>query len=103
MFIWNIALKILVLSSFLLVFSACNTEKDNSKIDSQIENTNNENSKLTCPYCNSIFIETLPNEYCLIKYTCAKCSKNIYPKEGDCCVFCSYGTHKCPSIQEKNQ
>ncbi|MFA9408701.1 MAG: GDCCVxC domain-containing (seleno)protein, partial [Candidatus Dadabacteria bacterium] len=24
----------------------------------------------------------------------------LKPKPGDCCVFCSYGSVKCPSIQE---
>ncbi|MFZ0027756.1 MAG: GDCCVxC domain-containing (seleno)protein, partial [Pseudolabrys sp.] len=23
------------------------------------------------------------------------------PKDGDCCVFCSYGSVPCPPIQEK--
>ena len=30
---------------------------------------------------------------------CTKCGKEITPKEG-CCVFCSYGTVKCPSKQQ---
>lgn len=56
-------------------------------------------SDITCPSCGFTKNERLPTEVCLIKYTCQKCSKDIFPKEGDCCVFCSYGTVKCPSKQ----
>ena len=56
-------------------------------------------SDLTCPFCGNTTTETLPTEYCLIKFDCKKCKQTILPKEGDCCVFCSYGTHKCPSMQ----
>jgi hypothetical protein len=24
----------------------------------------------------------------------------LRPKQGDCCVFCSYGTVPCPPVQE---
>lgn len=56
-------------------------------------------SEITCPKCGHKKMETLPTEVCLIKYTCEKCSTTVYPKDEDCCVFCSYGTHKCPSMQ----
>jgi len=76
--------------------------KSTYNIDNQKYIINNF-SDITCPFCGYTANEKLPEEYCLIKYNCLKCNKNIYPKEGDCCVFCSYGTHKCPSIQEKNK
>ncbi|WP_435522049.1 GDCCVxC domain-containing (seleno)protein [Cupriavidus taiwanensis] len=25
----------------------------------------------------------------------------LRPRQGDCCVFCSYGSNKCPSIQQQ--
>lgn len=56
-------------------------------------------SEITCPKCGYKKIETLPTEVCLIKYTCDSCTAVSYSKDGDCCVFCSYGTHKCPSKQ----
>ena len=56
-------------------------------------------SNLTCPACGNTENKVLPTEVCLIKYTCPRCKTDIYPKEGDCCVFCSYGTVKCPSKQ----
>ncbi|WP_311749060.1 GDCCVxC domain-containing (seleno)protein [Proteus terrae] len=36
-------------------------------------------SEITCPYCHTL----------------------LKPLEGDCCVFCSYGTVTCPPIQEE--
>ncbi|MBA3663720.1 MAG: hypothetical protein H0W61_05875 [Bacteroidetes bacterium] len=56
-------------------------------------------SDITCPVCKHTTTEKLPTQVCLIKYTCPTCKTDIYPKEGDCCVFCSYGTVKCPSKQ----
>jgi hypothetical protein len=57
-------------------------------------------SDITCPTCGYTKTETLPTEVCQLKYTCTKCNTEMFPKEGDCCVFCTYGTHKCPSKQE---
>lgn len=57
-------------------------------------------SDITCPKCGYTKTETLPTEVCQIKYTCQKCHAALYPKDGDCCVFCTYGTHKCPSMQD---
>ena len=56
-------------------------------------------SELTCPECGHLQYEKMPTESCQIMYTCEKCGESFHPKEGDCCVYCSYGTHKCPSMQ----
>ncbi len=56
-------------------------------------------SIIKCPFCNFTKQEKLPTDVCLIKYECTNCKKEIFPIEGDCCVFCSYGDHKCPSKQ----
>ncbi len=56
-------------------------------------------SEITCPFCGHKKIETMPTDVCLLKYTCKNCKKEIVAKEGDCCVFCSYGSKKCPSKQ----
>lgn len=56
-------------------------------------------SEITCPKCGNKKTETLPTEVCLISYTCEKCKTVLHPKDGDCCVFCTYGDHKCPSKQ----
>jgi hypothetical protein len=59
-------------------------------------------STITCPKCGFEKEETMPTEVCQLKYTCTKCSTVMLPKESDCCVFCSYGDHKCPSKQDFN-
>ena len=57
-------------------------------------------SEITCPECGHKKMEEMPTDVCLLTYTCEKCTTVLHPREGDCCVFCTYGTHKCPSIQE---
>lgn len=57
-------------------------------------------SEITCPKCGNKKMETLPTDICLLRYNCTNCDTVLFPKEGDCCVFCTYGTHKCPSKQE---
>lgn len=59
-------------------------------------------SDITCPHCGFTKTEPLPTEYCKIKYTCTSCGQELTPKDGDCCVFCTHGTHKCPSMQEED-
>ena len=56
-------------------------------------------SEITCPNCGHKKTEQLPSDVCVIKYTCSTCKTELHPKQGDCCVFCTYGTHKCPSKQ----
>jgi hypothetical protein len=57
-------------------------------------------STVTCPECGFSKEETMPTDSCQFFYECTNCGKLIKPKKGDCCVFCSYGTIKCPPIQE---
>ncbi|HCY64402.1 MAG TPA: hypothetical protein DHV59_16565 [Oxalobacteraceae bacterium] len=56
-------------------------------------------SILTCPHCGFARQETMPVNACQFYYECSNCEAVLRPKPGDCCVFCSYGTLKCPSIQ----
>ena len=56
-------------------------------------------SLLTCPHCSGRSRETMPTDACLFFYDCPHCGKRLKPKSGDCCVFCSYGTVRCPPIQ----
>jgi hypothetical protein len=56
-------------------------------------------SEISCPKCAFKKTELLPTEICLLKYTCSACRYEMIPKEGDCCVFCTYGDVKCPSKQ----
>lgn len=56
-------------------------------------------SVITCPSCNYSKEETMPDDSCLFFYECTNCHTILKPKSGDCCVFCSYGTVKCPPMQ----
>jgi hypothetical protein len=56
-------------------------------------------SEITCPKCQFKKKEMMPTDYCILKYTCTNCKAEIFPDDKDCCVFCTYGTHKCPSKQ----
>jgi hypothetical protein len=56
-------------------------------------------STLTCPNCGHVKDEMMPTDACQFFYECEKCKTVLRPKQGDCCVFCSYGTVKCPPIQ----
>jgi hypothetical protein len=56
-------------------------------------------SVITCPYCAAAKSETMPIDACQFFYVCTGCDARLRPKEGDCCVFCSYGSVPCPPIQ----
>ena len=56
-------------------------------------------STLTCPKCGFQKKETMPTDACQFFYQCNNCQSMLKPKPGDCCVFCSYGTVKCPPKQ----
>jgi hypothetical protein len=58
-------------------------------------------SVLTCPHCGFATMETMPTDACQFFYECANCKTVLRPKPGDCCVFCSYGSVECPSIQAR--
>ncbi|WP_082005759.1 GDCCVxC domain-containing (seleno)protein [Halocynthiibacter namhaensis] len=57
------------------------------------------NATITCPNCKFAKTERMPTEACQWFYACTSCGTLMRPKEGDCCVFCSYGDKKCPPVQ----
>ncbi|WP_460940340.1 GDCCVxC domain-containing (seleno)protein [Spirosoma humi] len=57
-------------------------------------------STITCPQCSYVQTETMPTDACQFFYECTNCHTVLRPLAGDCCVFCSYGTMKCPPLQE---
>jgi len=57
-------------------------------------------STITCPQCSHVEIEIMPTDACQFFYECTSCHVVLRPMTGDCCVYCSYGTVKCPPIQE---
>ena len=60
-------------------------------------------SIITCPECSFQKQETMPMDACVYFYECTSCKNIIKPKQGDCCVYCSYGTVPCPPIQENKK
>jgi hypothetical protein len=56
-------------------------------------------SELTCPQCGHRKIELMPTDACQFFYECESCKTVLRPLPGDCCVFCSYGSVKCPPKQ----
>jgi Mn2+/Fe2+ NRAMP family transporter len=58
-------------------------------------------SVILCPHCGHKKNETMPTDSCLFFYQCEHCKMMLKPKAGDCCIYCSYGTVKCPSKQKE--
>ena len=56
-------------------------------------------SVVSCPECGYQKQETMPTDACQWLYECEGCQALLKPLPGDCCVFCSYGSVKCPPIQ----
>jgi AraC family ethanolamine operon transcriptional activator len=56
-------------------------------------------SMLTCPGCGHMTLEEMPTNSCQFFHKCVRCHMLIRPIAGDCCVFCSYGSVKCPPVQ----
>lgn len=57
-------------------------------------------STITCPRCGHQKDEEMPVDACMYFYPCEQCQALLKPLPGDCCVFCSYGTVKCPPVQQ---
>lgn len=58
------------------------------------------NSTITCPESGHSKDEIMPTNACQWFYECESCKALLKPLKGDCCVYCSYGTVKCPPIQQ---
>jgi len=59
-------------------------------------------SIIKCPECGFEKKETMPTEACWYFYECHNCKTRLSPRPGDCCVFCSYGSVKCPPGQAES-
>ena len=57
-------------------------------------------STITCPNCGWQETETMRTDACQYFHDFKGCGTVLRPKSGDCCVFCSYGSFPCPSVQE---
>ena len=56
-------------------------------------------SCVTGPACGAERLEPMPAFSCLLAYTCPACGAVLRPAEGDCCIFCTFGSVPCPPIQ----
>lgn len=57
-------------------------------------------AKITCPDCDFTQQEVMPDNYWVTSYQCASCGTTLQPKEGDCCVYCSFSDQLCPAKQK---
>ncbi|PTT08925.1 hypothetical protein DBR27_07045 [Flavobacterium sp. HMWF030] len=57
-------------------------------------------STITCPHCTHTKEETMPTDACQFFYECENCKQTLKPNQGDCCVYCSFGSVPCPPIQQ---
>jgi hypothetical protein len=56
-------------------------------------------SRLRCPACGHEAELEMPTDACVFLHPCDGCGALLRPAEGDCCVFCSYGSVSCPPMQ----
>ena len=56
-------------------------------------------STVQCPKCGFRSTERMPTDYSLVRYECKNCGYIMTPRKGTCCIFCSFGDVKCPSMQ----
>lgn len=59
-------------------------------------------SVLTCPECAHAERLAMPSNACVFFHECASCHALLRPSEGDCCIFCSFGSVRCPPMQTGN-
>ena len=57
-------------------------------------------STITCPNCGFRKLERMPEDACMFFYACESCGARLKPKPGDCSVICSFGSVRCPPIQQ---
>jgi hypothetical protein len=60
-------------------------------------------SVIVCPECGTSREEMMPVDACVFFYVCTGCAVRLRPLDGDCCVFCSYGSVPCPPVQERGR
>lgn len=75
---------------------SCNTRKVGDEVVIELKST------ITCPTCAHKKDEIMPTDACAYFYECEKCKTRLKPLKGDCCVYCSYGTVKCPPMQSSS-
>ncbi|WP_454283238.1 GDCCVxC domain-containing (seleno)protein [Roseovarius sp. MBR-79] len=59
-------------------------------------------STLTCPDCGHAQTMIMPTDACQFFLECMTCHAVLRPKDGDCCVYCSYRDVPCPPVQRND-
>jgi hypothetical protein len=59
-------------------------------------------STITCPVCEHMKDELMVTDAFVWLYACEHCKTVLRPKSGDCCVYCSYCTNRCPPMQQSD-
>ncbi len=107
---FGLAVFVLILSITWSCSESTNAEKVRNEVSATLDTITDVDSteqakpvaitsKITCPTCGNTSEEVMPTEVCQLAYTCKNCKTEMHPQGDDCCVFCSYGDHKCPSKQ----
>jgi hypothetical protein len=74
----------------------CHADKIHSNKKVELKST------IKCPECGHEKTEIMPTDACVYFYECDHCKTRLKPMAGDCCVYCSYGSVKCPPKQTGN-
>lgn len=56
-------------------------------------------STLRCPHCGKRSFDQMPAHASVFFYDCPRCTQVLKPRNGICCVYCSYGDVPCPPRQ----
>lgn len=56
---------------------------------------------IKCPSCGYFQMETMPDGEPVVQWKCPNCGKIAEPRDGDDCVYCSYGSVRCPTAQRE--
>ena len=56
---------------------------------------------IKCPICKFKKEVTMPENIRLQVYNCEECKARLKPKDNECCVFCSYSSVPCPTVQRQ--
>ena len=56
---------------------------------------------IRCPMCGVESPGEMPGDACVYFWECPACQAVVRPRPGDCCVFCSYGSARCPPSRNR--
>ncbi len=57
---------------------------------------------IRCPACGVESAALMPTDACVYFWDCPACNTIVKPKPGDCCVFCSFGSSRCPPTARRH-